>query len=175
MTDSLLERIQSSRNKIEELAKDLPGYKGYKDKEVRREADKLVRMKVARGFQEQRRRLNGVVVKLVSAGRLRLVMTLDRALMRMDLLVDRIKLASYGYAGLFDAIKIRERELDALYSFDAALLDSVPRVQGLVDAVASAESDEEVTQAGDELLAALDEINEKFAKRQDAFLESSSV
>jgi hypothetical protein len=175
MTESLLERIQSGYNKIEELAKDLPGYKGYKDKEVRREADKLVRLKVARGFEEQRRRLNGVVVKLVSAGRLRLVMTLDRALMRMDLLVDRLKLASYGYAGLFDAIKIREPELDALYNFDAALVDSVARVQGLVDAVASAEGDDAVTQAGDELLAALDEINETFGKRQDAFLESSSV
>jgi len=48
-------------------------------------------------------------------------------------------------------------------------------VQGLVDAVAAAESDEEVTQAGDELVAALDEINETFGKRQDAFLESPSV
>ncbi len=175
MTGSLLERIQSSYNKIEELAKDLPGYKGYKDKELRREADKLVRMKVARGFGEQRRRLNSIVVKLVSAGRLRLVMTLDRALMRMDLLVDRLKLASYGYAGLFDAIKIREPELDALYNFDAALLDSVTRVRGLVDAVAAAESDDEVAQAGDDLLEALDEINETFGKRQDAFLETTSV
>jgi hypothetical protein len=175
MVGSLVERIKGTYNKIEELAKDVPGYKGYKEKEVRREADKLVRMKAARGFAEQRRRLNSVVVKLVSAGRLRLVLTLDRALMRMDLLIDRLKLASYGYAGLFDAIKIREPELDALYSFDAALLDSVARVQGLVDAVAAAESDDEVNQAGDELVAALDEINETFGKRQDAFLESPSV
>jgi len=175
MTGSLLERIQSGYNKLEELAKDLPGYKGYKDKEVRREADKLVRMQVARGFQEQRRRLNSIVVKLVSAGRLRLVMTLDRALMRMDLLADRVKLASYGYAGLFDAIKIREPELDALYSFDAALLDGVSKVRGLVDAVAAAESDDDVTQAGEELLSALEEINETFSKRQDVLLESSSV
>jgi hypothetical protein len=175
MVGDLRKRIESAYNKLEEMAKDLPGYKGYKQKEVRREADRLVRLKAAREFEEQRRRLNSVAVQLTNAGRLRVLMTLDRALMRLQLLVDRLKTASYGYAGLFDAIKVREAELDALYDYDAALLDGVDKVGTLIDGLAAAEEDEEVTKAGMALLAELDEVNETFSKRQDVILEIPAV
>jgi len=170
MMEDLRKRIEGAYNKVEEMAKGIPGYKGYKDKEVRREADKLLRLQVARGFEEQRRRLNSVQLQLTNAGRLGVLVTLDRALMKLQLLIDRLKTASYGYAGLFDAIKVREAELDALYDFDAALLDSVGKVKALIDAVASAEKDKEVTKAGNALLEALEEVNETFSKRQDVIL-----
>jgi len=168
--EDLRKRIEGAYNKVEEMAKGIPGYKGYKDKEVRREADKLLRLQVARGFEEQRRRLNSVQLQLTNAGRLGVLVTLDRALMKLQLLIDRLKTASYGYAGLFDAIKVREAELDALYDFDAALLDSVGKVKALIDAVASAEKDKQVTKAGNALLEALEEVNETFSKRQDVIL-----
>jgi hypothetical protein len=171
MAGDLRQRIESAYNKIEEMAKGVPGYKGYKDKEVRREADKLVRLKVARELQEQRRRLNSIEVELANAGRLGVLLVLERSLMRLQLLIDRLKTASYGYAGLFDAIKIRETELDALYNFDAALLDSVDKVAALIDAVAAAEEDTQVTKAGSELLEAVEEMNEAFSRRQDVILD----
>ncbi len=171
MAGDLRQRIESAYNKIEEMAKDIPGYRGYKDKEVRREADKLIRLKVAGRLQEQRGRLNSIEVKLANAGRLGALLILDRSLMRLQLLVDRLKTASYGYAGLFDAIKIREAELDALYEFDAALLDSVDKVEALIDAVAAAEEDEQVTKAGSELLEAVEDMNEAFSRRQDVILD----
>ncbi len=175
MVGDLRKRIEGAYNKLEEMAKDLPGYKGYKDKEVRRQADKLIRMKVARGFEEQRGRLNSIARQLADAGRLRVLLTVDRSLMRLQFLIDRLKTASYGYAGLFDAIKVKEAELDALYEYDAALLDDVEKVRMLVDAVDAAEDDDAVTKAGNELLAALEEINETFSKRQDVILELQSV
>ena len=175
MVGDLKKRIEGAYNKVEELVKDIPGYKGYKDKEVRREADKLIRLKVARGLQEQRRRLNSIEVRLVNAGRLGVLLILDRSLMRLQLLIDRLKTASYGYAGLFDAIKVREQELDALYDYDVALLDNVGQVKTLIDAVAAAEEDDELTKAGSTLLEALEEMNETFSRRQDVILEIPSV
>lgn len=171
MAGDLRQRIESAYNKIEEMAKNVPGYRGYKDKEVRREADKLIRLKVARELQEQRGRLNSIEVELANAGRLGALLILDRSLLRLQLLIDRLKTASYGYAGLFDAIKIREAELDALYEFDAALLDSVDKVEALIDAVAAAEEDEQVTKAGSELLEAVEDMNEAFSRRQDVILD----
>ena len=171
MMDDLRKRIQSAYNKVEEMAKDVPGYKGYKDKEVRREADKLMRLQVARGFEEQRRRLNRVQVQLTNAGRLGALVLLERSLMRLQLLIDRLKTATYGYAGLFAAVKVREAELDALYDYDASLLGGVDKVKALIDAVAAAGTDEDVTKAGNALLEALDEANESFSKRQDVILK----
>jgi len=175
MVGDLRKRIESARNKVEEMVKDIPGYKGYKDKEVRREADKLLRLQVARRFEEQRRRLNNIQVQLTNAGRLGVLVTLDRALMRLQLLIDRLKTASYGYAGLFDAVKVREAELDALYNYDAALIDHVDKVKALIDSIAAAKKDEDVAKAGNALLEALEEVNETFSKRQDVILESPAV
>jgi hypothetical protein len=169
--DDLRQRIQKAYNVVEQKMKDVPGYKGYKEKEVRREADKLLRLQAARGFEEQRRRLNRVQVQLASAGRLGALVLLDRALMRLQLLVDRLKTASSGYAGLFAAVKVKEAELDALYDYDATLLGNVDKVKGLIDAVAAAGTDAEVAKAGNDLLLALDEANEAFSKRQDVLLK----
>jgi hypothetical protein len=175
MTEDLRRRVEGALGKVEELVRQIPGYKGYKDKEMRREADKLLRLQVARAFDEQRRRLNGVQVALTNAGRLGVLVTLDRALMRLQFLIDRLKTASYGYAGLFDAVKVKEAELDALYEFDAALLGSVDKVGGLIDTVAAAEKDEDVEAAGRALLEVLEEINTTFSKRQDVVLEIPAV
>ncbi len=175
MVEDLRKGIEDKYNKVEELAKTVPGYKGYKAKEVRREADKLLRVRVARGFEEQRRRLNSVQLRLTNAGKLGSLVAVDRVLMRLQFLADRIKAASYGYAGLFDAAKVREAELDALYSFDVELLGAVAKVSGLVDVAAAAATDEEVTKATGDLLMALEEINETFSKRQDVVLDNPSA
>jgi hypothetical protein len=171
----LRSRIEGGANKLEGLVKNLPGYKGYKEKEVRREADKLLRAKIARAMEEQRQRLNSLLVTLTNAGRLDVLLPLDRALMRLQLLSDRVKTASYGYAGLFDAVKVREAELEALYNFDATLLESADRIKALIDVVAASERDEDVSKAASALLAMLEEINITFSKRQDAILETPSV
>ena len=173
--EDLRERIQKAYNVVEEKMKDVPGYKGYKAKELRREADKLLRLQVAHGLEEQRRRLNQVQVQLASAGRLEALVLLDRAWMRLQLLIDRLKTASYGYAGLFAAVKVKEAELDALYEYDASLLGSVDKLSGLIDVVAAATADADVTKAGGDLLLALDEANEVFSKRQDVLLKIPGV
>ena len=172
---NLRERIEGAFNKVEEMAKELPGYKGYKAKEVRREADKLIRLKVARELEVERARLNAVEAELAGAGRLRLLMVLDRPLMRLQFLIDRLKTASYGYAGLFDAVKVGEAELDALYALDAGLLDSARRVSELISAVAAAEDEEETVKLGNEVLQIVEEMNGIFTRRQDAVLGIDSV
>ena len=39
---------------------------------------------------------------------------LNEAVVKLGTLIDRIKTASYGYAGLFDPVRIKEQQLDAL-------------------------------------------------------------
>jgi hypothetical protein len=175
MADDLRQKVQQAFNKVEQKMKDIPGYKGYKEKEVRREADKLLRMQVARGFDEQRRRLMGVQANLVSAGRLNAVLLLDRAVGKLQLLVDRLKTASYGYSGVFSAVKVREAELDALYAFDEALLSGVEKVKGCVSKVTAAGNEEELTAAGNCLVQVTDEVNETFGQRQDVLLKVTPV
>ncbi len=171
MVDDLTERIQASRNKVEELLAKIPGYKGYKQKETRREADKLLRMHVAHEYETPLRRITALQRDLSDAGELRLVFQLDRAVVKLQMLADRIKTASYGYAGLFDAIKVDEEALDALYAFDLAMLDGVSQVNGALDTLASAGGDSDALASGVQaLVSLLDELNNTFSKRQDVIL-----
>jgi hypothetical protein len=172
MPDDLTEKIQFSQNKFEQLVSRIPGYAGYKQKEQRREADKLLRTHVARKYEEQLSRLNEIQLALTSGGSLSDVLTLERANTKLQLLADRIKSASYGYAGLFDAIKVDEEVLDKLYDFDALMLDGVGEIATLLTELAAAvDAEEDVSAKARQLVGAAERLNTQFSQRQDIILE----
>jgi hypothetical protein len=167
------ETIDASLGGLERLTKKIPGYKGYKEKELRREADKLLRTRVAGQLDDQRKRLSGLQMELISQAQIEYVDDLERAIMKLQLLTDRLKTASYGYAGLFDAVKVKEEQLDALYEFDNKILDSVQEVAGDVDKVASAIAAKEgVGLAIAELVVDLEQANLTFGHRNEAILQA---
>ena len=138
---------------------------------MRREADKLLRDHLARQFNEQRRRIADLQVQLVSSGQIALVDDLQRAVTSVQTLADRLRTASYGYAGFFDAVKVKEEELDALYAFDNALVSQVAAVAAGVDKLASAITAKEgVAEAIAELTRIATEANETFGQRQEVIL-----
>jgi len=172
MNGDLRDKARSALRKIEELSLQIPGFAGYKEREIRREADKLLRMKLARDYEKQLRRLSGLQLELTNRGRLAPLITLERAVMKLQLLIDRIKTASYGYSGFFDAVKIKEEQLDALYDFDNELAEGVTRISTLLDQLASTiEAEESTAQQAGNLVALLDELNNTWSRRQDVVLE----
>ncbi len=161
---------------LERLASKVPGYKGYKAKEMRREADKLLRTQVVTGLDDQRKRLSALQAELVSQARIEFVDDLERAVMKLQLLIDRVKTASYGYAGLFDAVKVKEEQLDALYDYDNQMLDFVNDIAAGVDQVNSAvRSEEDLGAAITELISSIDEANTVFGHRHEAILRAGSA
>jgi hypothetical protein len=172
MLNDLTEKIQSGQNKVEELMLRIPGYAGYKQKEQRREADKLLRLHVARQYEEQLKQLNQLQYSLSSQGQLRVIVALERASMKLQLLIDRIRNASYGYAGLFDAVKVDQDTLDALYDFDQSMLDGVNTLSAALDELASMEGGAQLTVAqANGLVATLESLNSAFGQRQEIVLK----
>lgn len=169
----LQDTVESAQGGLEKLIRNIPGYKGYKDKELRREADKLLRMDVALRFDGERKRLVELQNQLVSQAKIEFVDDLERAVMKLQHLIDRIKTATYGYAGLFDAVKVKEEQLDALYEFDNRMLGFVDEVASDVDHLASAISTEEgIGGAINELVSTVAEANMAFDHREEAILQA---
>jgi hypothetical protein len=52
----------------------------------------------------------------------------------MDRVVEKINHASYGYSGFFDAVKVREENLDNMITFDNKLLDGINALTTEIDA-----------------------------------------
>ncbi|MFC2036924.1 hypothetical protein ACFLYD_02990 [Chloroflexota bacterium] len=171
----LRETVDENLGGLERLVGKIPGYKGYKDKELRREADKLLRTQLAGQLDDQRKRLSGLQMQLINQAQIEYVDDLERAVMKLQLLTDRIRTASYGYAGLFDAVKVKEEQLDALYDFDNQMFDFVLEIAADVDQVGSAISAKEgVGLTIAELVVTLEEANLTFGHRQEAILQASA-
>lgn len=171
--DDLRETVGASLGGFENLVRKIPGYQGYKEKELRREADKLLRMEMAARFDDQRKRLSELQHKLISLAKIEFLDDLERAVMKLQLLIDRVKTASYGYAGLFDAVKVKEEQLDALYEFDNQMLGFVDEVASDVDQVASAiTAGEGISNAIAQLVDTVDEANLTFGHREEAILQA---
>jgi hypothetical protein len=170
----LREKVTEALGGLEQLVAKIPGYKGYKEKEMRREADKLLREHLARQFEEQRRRIPDLQKQLISSGQIGFLDDLESGAMKLQFLIDRLKTASYGYAGFFDAIKVKEEQLDAIYEFDNALMDEVSNVTAGINKVSEALAAKEgVAEAIANLVSTIQGINDTFSKRQDVILQAS--
>jgi hypothetical protein len=164
-----IESIKGSRGKMENLLASIPGFKGYLEKEWRRDADKLLRQHVAQLLDEQRRRIAGLQQQLVTGGKILLLDDLGRAETKLSNLIDRIKTASYGYAGLFDAVKVDEAQLDALYTFDNALIAEAGKIGEAIGSVEAAmDSEAGPASAIKELTATVEGVRATWNKREGA-------
>ena len=134
----LLGKIKDQQGGLEKLVGSIPGYKGYKEKELRREADKLLRETLGRQFEAQWQRLADVQQQLISSGGILYVDDIEGAATRLRGFIDKLKTASYGYSGFFDAVKVKEDALDKLYEFDNALTSSVGDVSAAIDTLQGA-------------------------------------
>ncbi len=175
MTD-LYEQIKGDRGRIESFVGKFPGYKGYKEKEMRREADKLLRETLARRLEEQWRRLPDIQKQLLSSAQIQWLDDIEGITMKLQTLIDRLKTATYGYAGFFDAVRVKEDELDQLYNFDLALDEQVDAITAAVDALSTAVMNQEgIGEAVRQLNQAVTAANETFHRRQDVIKGTESI
>ncbi|HZI17829.1 MAG TPA: hypothetical protein VEY09_04465 [Pyrinomonadaceae bacterium] len=161
--------MTDQRNWLERLGEKIPGYAGYASKEQRRDVDKLHREHLADRLRASKQFITDAMRELTDSGRLFEVGPLDRALKKIDQAENRIRFASYGYAGFFDTVKIEEPQLDAIYRFDLALTEKVEEAERRARELSSGSArDGGTKQAAAELERALDELNRAFDERYRA-------
>ena len=133
-----LERVQSSEKPLERLMLILPGFRGYKLREQRREADRIVRNYIYKALEHSRDDLSDCFQSLSDVKASELMEPMNRLVARLDLVAEKINRGSYGYSGFFDSIKVEEPDLDNMLAYDTQLMDSVKKIG---DAVASFKAD----------------------------------
>lgn len=103
----------------------VPGYKGYRDKESRRDEDKAVRVSVADALTANVDTLTRYNGELASARDFESLTSLEAAVGQIRLLADRIRSASYGYGGIFTENSIDAAAIEQLRLFDSSMLREV--------------------------------------------------
>ena len=113
------------RNLIETILRYVPGFRGYLEKEYRRESDELARQWLADRLQRSKRAIDDLARPLADAGQIDALPQIDRLRGRLDKLIARIRGAMQGYSGFFDLVRVREDLLDRVYEHDIGLMQEV--------------------------------------------------
>ena len=116
---------------LEKLELIIPGFKGYKEKEIRREQDKALRMRLVKALEDLKYDIVGMEEEYPDD--LEKVKTLETLMAKVQKLEDKIEHADYGYAGFFDLIHIDEDKLDQIYQHDLKMFDLIDQIKGKED------------------------------------------
>jgi hypothetical protein len=171
----ILGRIREEQDVFGKLLGKVPGFNGYFDREQRRMADKMLRETVAARYEEQWRRISALQRELISQGGLAFVDDLEGASIKLRQFIDRVRSASYGYSGFFDAVKIRSEELDKLYQYDLWMLSLVDEIGRAIDNVEASFGTDGLPAAIRHLVRLSQESVEAYNKRSETILEAAGA
>jgi hypothetical protein len=129
------QQAQGQRNLLERLGAKIPGYRGYQDRELRRDVDKLQREHLAAELGRLKGLLANRARDYTDAGQLGALAAFGRLDRQLDGLQQTIRFSDYGASGLFDPVKINEPELERLYAFDLGIVDDLAAVEQAIAAV----------------------------------------
>lgn len=170
MSDQIYDEVNSDLDPFKKILGKIPGFKGYVERQKRRDADKLLRETVAARFEEQWQRISNVQREFISSGDISWIDDLESSAIKIRTFADRVRTASRGYSGLFDAVMINEDELSQLYAFDAQLLDLSDEIGRAIDNVQASAGTDGLPAAIRHLNTVAQQCIETFNRREEAVL-----
>ena len=171
------ERIEEDRGLLKKIQTYIPGFKGYRQREDMRDADRMLRAQLAQKVALQRRGLEecrGILMQSPGSKELDMIGSLISQFKKVEGVVAH---AATGYSGIAADIRVREEEIDRLYEYDAGMLDH------MVSISASVESLKDALMAADEttifrdmmnIKARISDFEDKFSSRLRA-IEGTEV
>lgn len=165
MTDGF-EEARAQRNVLERLGSKIPGFRGFQDRELRRDVDKLQREHISQRLTAIKGQVRDKIGRYADAGRIGSLQPFDRLEKRLDGLSQAVRFSDYGATGMFDAVKIGEPQLERLYEFDLSVLEDLDRLADAVAAIPDPGS-EDPSDALQHALDRLGELESQWAQRKN--------
>ncbi|MFT5524610.1 MAG: hypothetical protein ACI9HK_002567 [Pirellulaceae bacterium] len=156
-------RHSDNRGTIESILRKIPGFKGYLEKEYRRESDQLARNYIADKLQSSKSDLDKIMRQELNNGQLNALPEGERLKAKIDKVSARIKGDVQGYSGFFDFVKVDESLLDDVYEQDIALAGEAESFVGAMNLMITKGGS--ATQVFSEMIDAIDALEKKYNKR----------
>jgi hypothetical protein len=174
MQDNIFGKVSSDLDPFKTIISKVPGFSGYIERQSRRDADKLLRETIASRIEEQYQRISALQRDFISNGEIAMVDDLEAAALKLRTFADRIKRATRGYSGLFDAVKINETELNQLYQYDASMLELVDEIVRAIDNVDASVGSDGLPASIRHLTTTAQNCIDMYNRREEVFLGSSA-
>ena len=135
LANQIFGNVTGDQDIFKKILGKIPGFKGYMERQARRDSDKLIRDTIFNRFRELESQVSAIQRDFISHGEIAYVDDLEAAAIKLRTFADRVRTAPRGYSSLFEAVKINQEELAKLYEYDAALLDKADEVGSAIENV----------------------------------------
>lgn len=165
LNDTVKDKMKSDMSLMERIALYVPGYRGYREKNLRREQDRAVRGELSRAIQGTKADLATIQRELVSQPKL--MLDIERIRIKVDRYDIDVKKAVNGYSAFHNANKILEDDLDRLVAWDAELIEDILLMrQATSDLLDSVDNEDDVKAEIRNLERGVDGLIEAYNKRE---------
>lgn len=146
----------------------IPGYGGYRDKERRRESDRLARETLARDYNERADRLGRIASRLANERKIQAMKYVDDPHQQLSHFISRLRTATYGYAPLFSEQQVDGAALDQIAEFDRAMADQLDALDDQIERLEQSDpqsDDFQVASRG--VLEIIQSLHQRFDRRAE--------
>lgn len=119
--DDLRSKVKQDKSLLEKIMFFIPLYHGYKEKELRRESDRLLRSYIYQILTDSKNSLKKSQQHFIDANKMELAKKIDKLIVSCDTVSQKINHAESGYSGFWDAVKVKEKGLDTIYEIDSKI------------------------------------------------------
>lgn len=156
------------KNIFEKIGAFIPGYKGYSEKEGRRDTDKLLRLEIAKHLDHLKEIINNIVRQQTAEKKIDLINDLDRLKRNLDITANQVRYANYGESGFFDVVQIDTTDLDKLYQFDMEIKEEAEQLALTIKALQASEN---LKKDCSSIISGLAALSEKMSNRDKVITE----
>lgn len=142
-----------------------PGYTGYRNKEQRRDVDRLLRDAIMKRLLDRKQVLDGLIADATRTRKYDLVPKMETLKNEIQAVADKIKHAVRGYSGFFDTVQVKEEDLDRLYRYDLGVHEKAEAFTKLMSGL----------RGGPGLAEACDGVQSSLRDLEDAVNERSNA
>tara|TARA_B100000780_G_scaffold267583_1_gene224798 strand:+ start:1519 stop:1980 length:462 start_codon:yes stop_codon:yes gene_type:complete len=116
------------KNIFDRIGSLIPGYKGYSEREGRRNTDKVLREEISKKMYEIEKKINCSIEDAIIAKDFVLMKNLEKSRKKINTLNSKIKYSPQGSTGFFSDEEIKEDELLKVYEIDLDIFNLINQI-----------------------------------------------
>ena len=171
-----LNQANKDRGILERLHMLIPGYRGYKQRNQRRDVDEQVRAEVCRSLEQTKTVLSEIQRAVIPID-VKVAKDVERLRTKTDTYIQSIRSMESGYSAFWDTMKTEKEDLEEVMVWDEKLLSSAAELKRLAENFLDKADTEDLTGSKDFVRSIeryLDQITDGLAERAKVLIGLSA-
>lgn len=124
--------MDRKKNIFDMIGSLIPGYRGYAEREGRRQCDKILRDEMSLKLYQNEKYLESMIETSIGIKDYNTMNNLEKYRKKINTLTSKIKHAPYGNSGFFSDSQLKENELFTIYQKDFEIAETLKQLEKVI-------------------------------------------